>query len=217
MRVLVGPLAELQLGRLAVEVAERLAGPGGTVVSLRKAGVADLSRRLSEAEIVLLREAVLGDQPEWSVSTGKKGRGLAGYVCAGSRTADPDGMPAPGAAAVIAATDHADLTWRSPLTGPNDDLMGPRFPGMNGVYAPEAVIDRLGEREDTPGERVLGEGMIVVPGIVAGVFHDGRLSDHEKEMVDILGCPGVSVELAPVAIVMAHLGLRVAAAVVMCP
>ncbi len=234
MRVLVSPRAELRLGGLAVEVAQRLAGPGGTVVSLGEAGVGDLSRRLSEAELVLLREAILGERPEQWVAAGRPGEGVAGYVCSGYPTESLNSTRAAGA--VIAVTDHAGLTWRSPLVGPNDDRLGPRFPSMTEVYDPEVVMRRLARRVDALGEGVLGdaspgggttredrlgkgvpsEGMIIVPGIVAGVFDDGRLSDHEKEMTDLVGCVGVSVELAPVVIVMAHLGLRVAAAVLTC-
>ena len=65
MRVLIGPLAELRSGELAWEVAKRLAGPGGTAVSLRQVGVSNLSRRLSEAEVVRLREAMLGSRSDF--------------------------------------------------------------------------------------------------------------------------------------------------------
>ncbi len=113
-------------------------------------------------------------------------------------------------------TDHADLTWRSPLTGPNDDLLGPRFPSMTGIYTPEVVMERLRAGEDAPGPCVGGEGIIVVPGVVAGVVDDCRLSDHEATMAAIAGCTGASSELAPVAVIAAHLGLQVAAAVLTC-
>jgi len=221
MRVLVSPRAEVGLGVLATDVADRLAGRGGTVVFLRAAGIGDLSRRLSGAEIALLREAALGDRPERWAAAEKPGEAMVGYVCAGRPAVAEEGARAAGAGTMIAVTDHAGLTWRSPLTGPNDDLLGPRFPSMTGIYAPEVVAARLAERadatsENAPGKGIPSEGMIVVPGIVAGVFDDCRLSDHEREMVRLVGCSGVSVELSPVVIVMAHLGLRVAAAVLMC-
>jgi hypothetical protein len=56
--------------------------------------------------------------------------------------------------------------------------------------------------------------MIMTPGVVAGVKDDSCLSDHEAEIAQILACAGASSELAPVAVVAAHLGLKVAAAVV---
>jgi hypothetical protein len=220
MRVLVSPQAEVGLRAPATDVADRLAGRGGTVVSLRTAGIGDLSRRLTEAEVALLREAVLGDKPERWAAAEKPGEGVVGYVCVGRPAAAREGARTAGAGTVIAVTDHAGLTWRSPLTGPNEDSLGPRFPSMTGVYAPELVVARLVGRavetsENAPGKGIPSEGMIVVPGIVAGVFDDRRLSDYEKEMVRLVGCSGVSAELAPVIIVMAHLGLRVAAAVLL--
>jgi hypothetical protein len=220
MRVLVSPQAEVGLGTLATDVADRLAGPGGTVVSLRTAGIGNFSRRLSEAEVALLREAALGERPERWVAAEKPGEGVVGYVCVGRPAAAQEGARAAGAGALIAVTDHAGLTWRSPLTGPNEDSLGPRFPSMTGVYAPELVVARLVGRavetsENAPGKSIPSEGMIVVPGIVAGVFDDRRLSDYEKEMVRLVECSGVSAELAPVVVVMAHLGLRVAAAVLL--
>jgi hypothetical protein len=197
VRVLVGPRADLSRDGVAA-AASRLAGPEGAVVSLREAGVRNLSRRLSAAEVSLLREALLG------------GDATVGYICLGAGTgiAAAAGDAAAGTAdreaGLVAVTDHANLTWRSPLTGPNDDRIGPRFPTMAGVYAPEAVLDRLGA----------GEGMIVTPGVVAGVLDDGRLSGYEIEVARAQGYAVASSELVPVVIVAAHLGLRVAAVVV---
>jgi hypothetical protein len=213
MRVLIGPLAEVRLQKLASGVAESLAGPGGAVVSLRRAGVSDLSRLLSEAEVVRLREAMLGSVSRQSRVTAGEREDAVGYVCAGSLLTGAVDAPASGAPTLVAVTDHADLTWRSPLTGPNDDLVGPRFPSMTGVYAPEVVTSRSRTAEGISGLPIVGEGMIVIPGIVAGVRDDGCLSDHEAKMAAILDCAGASSELAPVAVVAAHLGLRVAAAV----
>jgi hypothetical protein len=206
VRVLVGPRVDLRPGAVAVALAERLAGPDGTVVSLREAGVGNLSRRLSAAEVHLLREAMLGDDPErcaeagWGRRTGWNG--MVGYICQGAVMGSEVGTA--GAATVVAATDHADLTWRSPLTGPNDDRLGPRFPSVTGVYASEVVS----------GHAPSGEGMIVVEGVVAGVLDDAGLNAFEAEVAMAQGYVAASSELVPVVIVAAHLGLRVAAAVV---
>ena len=37
----------------------------------------------------------------------------------------------------MAITDHINLTGRTPLLGPNDDALGPRFPDMTEVWDPE--------------------------------------------------------------------------------
>jgi hypothetical protein len=214
MRVLIGPLAEARLPELASDIAAVLAGPTGTVISLRKAGVPDLSRLLSEAEVVRLREAMLGSDFPRQFSTKRRRETTVGYVGFGSPLARPTKSRASAAAVVVAVTDHADLTWRSPLTGPNDDRVGPRFPGVAGVYDPEEVESRLRQAGQTLNLRGARDGMIVIPGIVAGVRDESCLSDHEAKIAETVACAGASSELAPVAVVAAHLGLQVAAAVV---
>jgi hypothetical protein len=202
MRVLVGPHADPASDGIRVAMAELLAGPDGAVVLLRDVGVKNFSRRLSAAEVALLRTAMSGGDPERHPEGGKRRDNLVGYVCWGAGVGI-SALP-PNGPALVAVTDHADLTWRSPLTGPNDDRLGPRFPTMDGVYAPEVVRSCVG-----PGER-----MTVIQGVVAGVLDVGSPSAYEEEMANAQGCVAVSSELAPVAIVAAHMGLRVAAVVV---
>ena len=206
MRVLVGPRIDLGSDGATAALAERLAGPGGTVASLRDVGVGNLSRRLSAAEVHLLRKAMLGIDPERYAEAGKgreKSRdGVVGYICRGTGTESRDAST--GLVRLVAVADHANLTWRSPLAGPNDDRLGPRFPSMTDVYAPEVVSDCARA----------GEGMIVLTGVVAGVLDDARPAAFEGEMAGAQGWAAVSSELVPVVIVAAHLGLRVAAAVV---
>ncbi len=191
MKIVLGPRIEPEGGDILGDIVQSLCGVEGEKVSLRKAGVADLSRPLTRAEVALLRQALAG---------GGAGT-LVGYVCGGVGL--DSGLSGRGVY-VVAVTDHANLTWRSPLAGPNDDEVGPRFPGMTGIYEPGVVQERLG---------TLG-GIIVTPGVVAGVGDDARLDAYEAETSQVCGHLAVSSELVPVAIVAAHMGLRVAAAVV---
>jgi hypothetical protein len=193
MRVFVGPHNDPGLGGTMVEAARSLAGPGGHVISLRDVGVRNLRRRLSSAEVALLRQAFGRDDP------------AIGYMCQGS-AAGAAAAETPLAAVAVAVTDHADLTWRSPLAGANDDTVGPRFPSLAGVYAPDLVLDRLGGRE----------GMIVRSGVVAGVADDAALLSFEATVMAEQGWMAASAELVAPVIVAAHMGLRVAA-VVMIP
>jgi hypothetical protein len=57
MRVFVGPCAGLA-EETVLGAARALAGPGGSVVPLKDVGVRNLSRRLSAAEVALLRTAL---------------------------------------------------------------------------------------------------------------------------------------------------------------
>ena len=188
MKVVVSPRASRERG-VSASVALALAGAGGAVVFLPQAGVRTLKRPLSAAEVTLLRAALTGDDP------------VVGYVCQGAWLPDDEAC---GPVRVVAVSDHVNLTWRSPLTGPNDEAVGPRFPSMTGIYRPEVFLDRVGA----------AGGIIVETGVVAGVRDDGRLAPYEAEVARAPGYLAVSDELVPVVIVAAHMGLRVAAAVV---
>ena len=49
---------------------------------------------------------------------------------------------------IVAISDHLNLTGQSPLSGPNDERIGPRFVDMTAAYAPELLRarDRGGAR-----------------------------------------------------------------------
>ncbi len=211
MKVLAGPRLELDPSGPAARLCERLAGADGEVVSLAALGLRNPYRPFSAAEIGALRTALRGET------------GTIGYVClgaaagsaaaaGGSAEVGPAGVPpvAPGAAPdgaapsrAVAVADHVNLTWRSPLAGPNDEAVGPRFPSMDGIYDPEAVL-------------ALGpdfEGMIISRGVVAGVPDDRTPGGHEPDMAVRFGWAAVSAELVAPVIIAAHMGLRIAAIV----
>lgn len=206
MRVLIGPCVVRGPDSISAAVARALAGPDGPAVSLAEIGVRNLRRQLTAAEVVLLREALAAEDE------------VVGYVC-GGRPVQPGVDTGSGAAGgpasdavegavdlgvqAVMVTDHANLTWRSPLIGPNDDEVGPRFPSMTGVYASGAGLRSL---------KAL-DGIIVQPGVVAGVADDTHLSVYEADVARAQGHVAVSSELVPVVIVAAHMGLRVAAVV----
>lgn len=184
MKVLAGPRLDVAADPLASGMCRRLAGDGGTVVSLAALGLKNPCRALSAAEVEALRGALRDE------------RGVVGYVCRGVAMQG-------GKAGWVAVTDHVNLTWRSPLAGPNDERVGPRFPSLAGVYAPEAVLTLGGEQD----------GMIVDPSVVAGVADDDAMSAYESDMVARFGWAAVSSELVAPVIVAAHMGLRVVAVV----
>ncbi|MBU2603675.1 MAG: hypothetical protein KKA32_16190 [Actinobacteria bacterium] len=206
MRVVVSPGAIEAAG--VTGLARQLAG-GGSVppIELPAWGVRDLGRRLSAAEVHSLRKALLGLGPGKELVPRDPDDQVVGYVCVGRSVFDHAGgragagtlrgsaTPTP----VVAVTDHANLTWQSPLRGPNDDSLGPRFTVTAGMYAPELVSSRI----------------TAVQGEVAGVYDTRSLSGFETRICAQSGFPAVSSELVPVALIAAHLGFRLAAAVLL--
>ncbi len=206
MRVLIAPDIDLAAGSRGTAVAAALAGEGGEVVSLAQVGLcAWRGRILSAAETLLVREA-LGAGPaavRGRECPGAEGdeRPVVGYVCAGRWT----DACAQARGDVVAVVDHAGLTWYSPLAGPNDEAVGPRFPRVDGVYVPEMVSERVGSLP----------GVTINSAVVAGVRHQDASSEWEQHMVDSLGFPASSTTLVPVALIASHVGMRMAAAVLL--
>lgn len=184
----------------ARSVAAALSGvDGGSVVDLAAGGARNLRRRLSAAEVHAVRKALLGLGPGRELAPRDPHDSVVGYVCVGL---PPSGRPAAvraSASSAVAVADHVNLTWESPLRGPNDDRLGPRFPVTAGLYVAERVL-----------RAVDGE-----TGVVAGVRDERRPSPFESGFVARGGFAAVSGELVPVAVIAAHLGYRVAAVVVL--
>jgi hypothetical protein len=212
MKVFVGPRSDPHGGDLVAEVARTLAGPRGSVVSLRELGVTTLRRPLTAAELAGLRAGLVGSgavvgyvcQGLWSEVGAEPMRATVAGSRPGPRNQEPGEVGAGRPACLVVVADHADLAWRSPLRGPNDEAVGPRFPSLAGAYAPEAAADRLQG----------AEGMIVRRRVVAGVHDDQALLPFEVRMMTEMGFEAASCELVTPVIVAAHMKLRVAAVVV---
>ena len=124
--------ATLERGR---ELAQRLAGSAGRVVSLKDKGIRNLARRQTPAELEALDKLLREAGP------------LVGLVLAGQAS----GLPGPG---IILVRDHIAFTVPSPLIGPNDDRRGPRFPVTAGRYRPDVAAEAL-------RPSVIPEGVVV--------------------------------------------------------
>ena len=198
MRVLLGPQSDPRSDADVASVARALAGQDGELVPLRELRQESFRRRLSGGEIYLLRRALLGFDPDLLAEKDEASATVVGYVCSGRAALDG------GERKVIAVTDHVNLTWQSPLTGNNDDRLGPRFPVVAGMYEPGLVLSRVSLEAVLPVEQ----------GVVAGVRDDRGLLEFESRMVREQSLAAVSSELVPVALLAAHLGIRLAAAVV---
>jgi xanthosine phosphorylase len=104
---------------------------------------------------------------------------------------------------LMAISDHINLLGVNPLTGPNDDAVGPRFPSLRDAYDPE-----LRYRLQTAAGRLtidLAEGVYLA---TAGPSFE---TPAEIRMFRTLGADAVGMSTVPEVILARHAGLRVAA------
>jgi purine-nucleoside phosphorylase len=104
---------------------------------------------------------------------------------------------------LVRITDHLNLTGANPLTGPNDERLGTRFPDMGEPYDA-----RLGALLDAGAAR-LGVGL--GQGIYAGLAGPSYETPAEVRMLRTLGADLVGMSTVLEAIAARHAGVRVAA------
>lgn len=100
-------------------------------------------------------------------------------------------------------TDHINLTGKSPLVGPGDDTLGPRFPDMSRAYCP-----RLGDVADQAALRL---GLRLERGVYAGVLGPNLETPAETRMLRLIGADAVGMSTVTEVIAARHLGLSVLA------
>lgn len=112
---------------------------------------------------------------------------------------DPEAGP--GSLKVIA--DHVNLLGINPLTGPNDDALGPRFPSLRDLYDPglRAVL----------GECAGELGLTLPEGVYVAVAGPSFETPAEIRAFRALGADLVGMSTVPEAIAARHAGMRVAA------
>jgi purine-nucleoside phosphorylase len=106
---------------------------------------------------------------------------------------------APGTLMVIA--DHLNLTGQTPLLGPNDDAVGPRFVDLTHAWDPElrARLHAAGEAEGVPLEE----------GVYAGLTGPQYETSAEVRMLRALGADAVGMSTVMEVIAARWLDLRV--------
>jgi purine-nucleoside phosphorylase len=96
-------------------------------------------------------------------------------------------------------TDHLNLTARNPLTGPNEEMLGPRFPDLSRAYSPElADALELAARET---------GIMLRNGVYAQLIGPSYETPAEVRMARLLGADAVGMSTVPEVIVAAHMGI----------
>jgi purine-nucleoside phosphorylase len=104
---------------------------------------------------------------------------------------------------LVIISDHLNLTGRSPLKGPNDDRIGPRFPDMSEVYS----IGLRSELADVFRE----VGVEPHEGVYAWFPGPSFETPAEVRMAGILGADLVGMSTVPEAIAARHMGANVVA------
>jgi purine-nucleoside phosphorylase len=101
---------------------------------------------------------------------------------------------------LVVVSDHLNLQGSSPLVGPNDDALGPRFPDMSAAYDPglrdaaHRAADRLGIS--------LGQG------VYAAWLGPAFETPAEIRMIRALGGDLVGMSTVPEVLAARHIGLR---------
>ncbi|MBI4952073.1 MAG: purine-nucleoside phosphorylase [Myxococcales bacterium] len=104
---------------------------------------------------------------------------------------------------LMLVTDHLNLTGRSPLTGPNDDALGPRFPDLTRAYDPGL---RALAREAAAEVRVR-----LTEGVYAGMNGPQYETPAEITMLRMFGADAVGMSTVLEVIALRHMGVRTAA------
>ena len=98
--------------------------------------------------------------------------------------------------------DQINFTGQSPLTGPNEEALGPRFPDMSRLYDP--TLRRILE------ESALAEGIRLEKGVYFCIPGPQLETRAETRAYRLLGGDAVGMSTALEAIAAAHMGIRLA-------
>ena len=98
-------------------------------------------------------------------------------------------------------TDHLNMTGRNPLIGPNDPLLGVRFPDMSEAYSRRLRKLAL--------ETAESQGVALQQGVYAGLLGPTYETPAEIVMLRTLGADAVGMSTVSEVIVARHAGLEV--------
>ena len=101
---------------------------------------------------------------------------------------------------LVLVSDHINLQGASPLVGPNDDTLGPRFPDMTSAYDPA-----LRALTHEAAARV---GQTLAEGVYAAWLGPAFETPAEIRMIRALGGDLVGMSTVPEVLAARHMGLR---------
>ena len=96
-------------------------------------------------------------------------------------------------------TDHLNFTGKNPLTGPNEEALGPRFPDLSTAYDA-----RLASALDDSASTV---GFALKRGVYAQMNGPSYETPAEVRMARLCGADAVGMSTVPEVIAAAHMGL----------
>ncbi|MDR3762892.1 MAG: purine-nucleoside phosphorylase [Acidobacteriota bacterium] len=111
--------------------------------------------------------------------------------------------PAYGQGALVLLSDHINLQCANPLSGANDERLGPRFPGMSEAY--DARFRRIAQ------QAAAAMGYDLKEGVYAALAGPSYETPAEIRFLRTIGADLVGMSTVPEVIVARHMGLRVLA------
>jgi purine-nucleoside phosphorylase len=102
---------------------------------------------------------------------------------------------------IVVIRDHLNLLGGSPLRGPNDDTLGPRFPDMTEAYDPKLRALAIAAGRDV--------GLTLREGVYAASPGPQYETPAEVRMLRGLGADLVGMSTVPEVIAAVHMGARV--------
>ncbi len=104
---------------------------------------------------------------------------------------------------LMLVSDHLNLMGKNPLSGPNIESFGPRFPDMTEAYDPAL---RAAARE-----AAAETGTTLHEGVYAGLLGPTYETPAEIRMIGTLGASAVGMSTVPEVIALRHMGVPAAA------
>ena len=111
--------------------------------------------------------------------------------------------PDVGPGRLMAISDHINLTGQNPLTGPNDEAIGPRFPSLRDAYDPALRADLHAVAGDL--------GIELAEGVYLAVSGPSFETPAEIRAFRALGADAVGMSTVHETILARHAGMKVAA------
>jgi xanthosine phosphorylase len=108
-----------------------------------------------------------------------------------------------GPGSLMAISDHINMLGVNPLTGPNEDAIGPRFPSLRDAYDPglRALLHEVADRL----------GIALADGVYLATAGPSFETPAEIRAFRTLGADAVGMSTVPEVILARHAGLRVVA------